>query len=373
MPSRFEAVEDDRAETKDLAALLMGPHVMVGLTHDQRRLALSKTHPLPETLAQPPPFAAKGSALVTMAPRRLAKLELIPQNRDYPCPGCSSKDRDVPPEPRNELVGDPPPPAGNLRLVQGGAFKEVGRGGGLDATLEIHTGLESCDACPRCGVSRALKADDERKPPGLCVSLAVKSHPGHYLGTRGKSLQLVLLGPEDLAKKEGRQAATFVALRVVGAGAEEARGELAAAGREAEDDGEKDDGEDNEDGINAIPGVARLHARTDFDGSLPQLEALSEAFKGPLVYKLASTLPEGGFVEAQDAAGKPVTEFETRSPEATAYPPGTRLLEDDNRQWLVAPLGQITEELYTAHFEIKVKACNASGIEIWCPEIVWYT
>ncbi|PSC73151.1 hypothetical protein C2E20_3677 [Micractinium conductrix] len=321
MPMRVwaEDLTDARQPLQALKALMMGPLLMAGLTHDMREVTVNASlvykyvhlPPDPATFvslavlpgtggggeggegagageggrSSPPPLlrhcagdvrvggGCRGSSAPLDATWRLVA----------PLAGC-------PPPPAEEgaagagagaAVGCSPARTRQLLMFQQGGGSGGGGGGG-GGGLHTERAHEPAAAAAASGAGPQL------------ASFEAASAPGHFLTFDAPSASLVL--------------------RQAGAG-----GAFAAAQ------------------------TFRLHPRHPSDGA-----ASGGASHNQPSFSLEPLSLPGGGVELAGAG--PGVAFRLAPPAAAAYPPGTRLLRGGTKDYLLVPLGQIMDELYTAYF-----------------------
>ncbi|KAL4434022.1 hypothetical protein ABPG75_000463 [Micractinium tetrahymenae] len=338
MPMRVvtEELTDSRPEFRSRRAVMMGPLLMAGLTHDTNELDADPSR-IEDAISLP-----NATALLSLA---------LPAAAAPAHPATASSE--------GSSQGQPPL---LLRHCAGGelALGPSCPGGGgvspLDATFRLAAPLAGCEAggsavdvegCS-AGPDRQLlmqpaqgsgsKGDGVLRPasgaaggydgpppsagPQL-VSFEATSAPGHFLTADSGTGRLVL----RQARTQPAAAQTFRLHPVPAAGA----------------DGSAPGGTSNGQPAYELEPLSQPGTRIQLTANSP------EGSDGPAVAFAAET-------GAGSRPGSAAAAFQLAPPAAPAYPRGARVLNGHNRDYLLVPLGQIMDESYTAYFKFAAEA-----------------
>lgn len=311
-----EGLADSRPEFRSWRAIMMGPLLMAGLTHDTNELDADPTR-IEDAISLPNATALLSLALPAATP-----------------PGAAG------PDGQGGSEGEPPllRHCAQGQLVLGRGCPGGGGASPLDATFRMAPPLAGCqagdsspsgDGCSPAAARQLLMQPAQGGGGGEDGALHEASSAED--GTVGPSSAGLLLASFEAASAPGHFLTADAATgRLV---LRQARSQPAAAQ------------------------TFRLHTVPEGDdsgtpGGRPQTFELEPLSQPGTRIQLAGSSPAGslGLVVAPHADSAGAT-FHLAPPAAPAYPRGARVLHGHNRDYLLVPLGQIMDESYTIYFK----------------------
>uniref|UniRef100_A0A7R9VKV4 ShKT domain-containing protein n=1 Tax=Chlamydomonas euryale TaxID=1486919 RepID=A0A7R9VKV4_9CHLO len=313
---------DSRPEYEKLTAVMMGPFVMAGLTHDTRWLELVGSD-LPRAMAEPDDH----EELVSLQAGWNASLYV----RHDAYHGHMSEMEDG-----GDAID------ATFRLVRGCVLTpSVQHGHGVGAHGAKQDQMQHMHHQMKVGLH-----DDN------AVMLESMNYPGFYLGVIGDDKWLTLTQPASMRGVDSKaycsghqfmlrpgldQAPGTVSLESV-AHAGSVLSAHAGSTSACDDDTGLDCSNAAKQGwCVAKPDVYKVYCRK----SCGTCAALSSA----LSLQTASDMHDG-----VDAA---LSSFRMAQPLTRQYPPGSKVMTGSNRRYLVVPLGNVIDERYTVYFDMK--------------------